>query len=179
MKVIGISGLPGSGKSFISTYATKRGFLVTNMGDVIREEAEKRGESTGATAKNLRLEQGQYVVAKLTIDKIKKLMEESDNNDNNIIVEGIRSPYEVEMFRDAFPNFTILSVFASPKTRFQRICQREREDDTQDINSFRTRDNRELDFGIGSVVATSDYIIINEGSFEEYKKQIDEFFENI
>ena len=78
-----------------------------------------------------------------------------------------------------FPDFTLLSVFASPKTRFNRISQRAREDDTDDINEFRERDKRELKFGIGSVVATSDYIIINENSFEEYQKQIDEFFKKI
>lgn len=176
MKVIGISGLPGSGKSYISAYATKINYEVTSMGDVIREEAEKRGEDTGTTAKNLRLEQGEYVVAKLTIEKIQEIIE---SGSENIIVEGIRSPYEVEMFRDAFPDFTLLSVFASPKTRFNRISQRAREDDTDDINEFRERDKRELKFGIGSVVATSDYIIINENSFEEYQKQIDEFFKKI
>ena len=176
MKVIGISGLPGSGKSYISTYAMKNNYKVTSMGDVIREEAEKRGEDTGTTAKNLRLEQGEYVVAKLTIKKVQNLIKDSSEN---IIVEGIRSPYEVEMFRDAFPNFTVLSVFASPKTRFKRISERARDDDTQDINEFRARDKRELKFGIGSVVATSDYIIINEDSFEAYQKQIDEFFNKI
>ena len=102
MKVIGISGLPGSGKSYISTYATKINYQVTSMGDVTREEAEKRGEDTGTTAKNLRLEQGEYVVAKLTIEKIQEIIE---SGSENIIVEGIRSPYEVEMFRDAFPRF--------------------------------------------------------------------------
>ena len=175
MKVIGISGLPGSGKSYISAYATKINYEVTSMGDVIREEAEKRGEDTGTTAKNLRLEQGEYVVAKLTIEKSRKLIE---SGSENIIVEGIRSPYEVEMFRDAFPDFTLLSVFASPRTRFSRISQRARDDDTEDINEFRERDQRELNFGIGSVVATSDFIIINEDSFEEYQMQIDEFFNN-
>lgn len=178
MKVIGISGLPGSGKSYISKYAKDNNYLVTNMGDVIREEAAKREESIAKTAENLRLEQGEYVVAKLTIKKIKKIIKNTEPA-NNIIVEGIRSPYEIELFRDAFPDFTLLSVFASPNTRFKRITERKREDDTTDINAFRARDKRELKFGIGSVIATSDQIIINESSFEEYEEKIEKFFNNL
>ena len=179
MKVIGISGLPGSGKSFISKYSIEKGYLVTNMGDVIREEAKKRGEDTGTTATNLRLEHGQYVVAKFTINKVKELIETCPDNENLIIVEGIRSPFEVELFKDAFPDFTLISVFASPLTRFNRISKRGRGDDTQDINSFRLRDKRELEFGIGNVIATSDYIIVNETTFEEYNNKIDTFFDKI
>ena len=35
----------------------------------------------------------------------------------------------------------------------------------------------ELNFGIGTVIALSDKIIINEGSLEDYKNKINEFLE--
>ena len=35
-------------------------------------------------------------------------------NENTIIVEGIRSPHEVDMFKENFDNFIILSIFANP-----------------------------------------------------------------
>lgn len=38
---MGISGLPGSGKSLVSEIATKKGAVVVSMGDIIREEAKK------------------------------------------------------------------------------------------------------------------------------------------
>ena len=43
---MGISGLPGSGKSLVSEIAAKKGAAVVSMGDIIREEAKKRGEKT-------------------------------------------------------------------------------------------------------------------------------------
>ena len=46
MRIIGVSGLPGSGKSLVSEVATERGAIIVSMGDIIRKEAEKRGEST-------------------------------------------------------------------------------------------------------------------------------------
>mgnify|MGYP006058305409 CR=1 FL=1 len=44
MQVMGISGLPGSGKSLVSDIAIERGAMIVSMGDIIREEAKKRGE---------------------------------------------------------------------------------------------------------------------------------------
>ena len=73
MRVMGISGMPGSGKSIISEIAAERGAMIVSMGDIIREEAKKRGETTKETAKNLREEFGQYIVSELTIKKIKML----------------------------------------------------------------------------------------------------------
>ncbi len=42
MEVMGISGLPGSGKSLVSEIAAKKGAAVVSMGDIIREEAKKK-----------------------------------------------------------------------------------------------------------------------------------------
>ena len=174
---MGISGLPGSGKSLVSDIATERGAIIVSMGDIIREEAKKRGESTKETAQNLRAEHGQYIVSQLTIDKIKKLQE--DGIENTIIVEGIRSPHEVDMFKENFDNFIILSIFANPTLRFERLLKRMREDDSHDYNEFKKRDQMELDFGIGTVIALSDKIIINESDLESYSKQIDEFLKQV
>lgn len=177
MQVMGISGLPGSGKSLVSDIATEKGAIIVSMGDIIREEAKKRGESTKETAQNLRAEHGEYIVSELTIKKIKKLQEEG--NENTIIVEGIRSPHEVNMFKENFENFIILSIFANPALRFKRLQKRMREDDSKDYNEFLKRDQMELDFGIGTVIALSDQIIINESDLESYTEKINEFLKEV
>ena len=69
---MGISGMPGSGKSIVSDAAIEKGAIIVSMGDIIREEAKKRGESTKETARNLRIEHGEYIVSELTIKKIQK-----------------------------------------------------------------------------------------------------------
>ena len=177
MQVMGISGLPGSGKSLVSDIAIERGAMIVSMGDIIREEAKKRGESTKDTAQNLRAEFGQYIVSELTIKKIKKLQEEGI--ENKIIVEGLRSPHEVNMFKENFDNFIILSIFANPTLRFERLKNRMREDDSTDYNEFKARDQMELDFGIGDVISLSDKIIINESDLESYTAKINKFLDEI
>lgn len=177
MQIMGISGLPGSGKSLVSDVAIERGAIIVSMGDIIREEAKKRGESTKDTAKNLRAEFGQYIVSELTIKKIKQLQDEGV--ENSIIVEGIRSHHEVEMFKESFDNFIILSIFANPTLRFERLKKRMREDDSQDYAGFRARDEAELGFGIGNVISLSDKMIINESDMDSCYAEINEYFDEI
>ena len=176
MRVIGISGMPGSGKSIVSDMACKKGAIIVSMGDIIREEAEKRGETTGETAVNLRKEHGQYIVSELTIEKIKKLQEEGFEK---IVVEGIRSHHEVEMFKESFKDFIIVSIFANPMTRFERLKKRMREDDSQDYDGFAERDFRELGFGLGYVISLSDMMIINDSDLESFIEKIEEFLNEI
>ncbi len=171
---MGISGMPGSGKSIVSDAAIEKGAIIVSMGDIVREEAKKRGEGSKETAKNLRAEHGPYIVSELTIKKIKKLQDEGV--ENLIIVEGIRSPHEVEMFKENFDDFMILSVFTNPALRFERLKKRMREDDSQEYSEFKRRDDNELGFGIGTVIALSDKMIINESDLESFSEKIDEFF---
>lgn len=160
MRIIGISGLPGSGKSLISQIASEKGAIIVGMGDIVREESKKRGEDSKITAVNLRKEHGKYIIAELTIAKIKRII--SKENSKLIIVEGIRSPYEVNLFKENFKDFSIISIFTNPNLRFKRLQDRKREDDSNNYEEFLERDKRELDFGIGNVIACSDKIIINE-----------------
>ena len=175
MRVMGVSGLPGSGKSLVSEIAIEKGAMIISMGDIIREEAKKRNEPTKETAKNLRKEYGDYIVAELTIKKIKKILDKGF--ENSIIIEGIRSPYEVKLFRQNFKDFIILSIFANPDLRFERIKSRQREDDTTNYDEFVGRDERELKFCMGTVISLSNKIIINEGTVESYTEKINEFLE--
>lgn len=41
MQVMGISGMPGSGKNLVSEMAAEKGAIIISMGDIIREEAKK------------------------------------------------------------------------------------------------------------------------------------------
>lgn len=177
MQVMGVSGLPGSGKSLVSEIATEKGAIIVSMGDIVREEAQKRGESSKETAKNLRAEHGEYIVSELTIQKIKKLQDEGV--ENPIMVEGIRSHHEVEMFKENFDNFIILSIFANPQLRFERLKIRQREDDSQDYEGFKKRDDTELGFGIGTVISLSDKMIINESDIESCRNKIRKYLEEL
>jgi len=73
--VIGLAGMPGAGKSVVVAVAKDNGCGVVVMGDVVREEAEKRGlmpnpENLGKIMLELRQKEGNNVIAKRSIPKI-------------------------------------------------------------------------------------------------------------
>ncbi|MDH5647623.1 MAG: AAA family ATPase [Candidatus Heimdallarchaeota archaeon] len=179
--IIGVTGLPSTGKGVFSNVAQKFGFEVVVMGDVIREECAKRGlpvnrESSNIVMVKLREELGQNAVAISTITKISKLLEKGIDK---ILVDGIRSLPEVETFRDEFDNFLVVGCHASPKTRLQRALSRKRKDDAFSVEEFYKRDKIELSVGIGDVFAFSDIMISTDDTLENTTMIISDFFNKI
>jgi dephospho-CoA kinase len=174
--VIGLVGMPGSGKSVAAEVARKLGFTVLVMGDVVREELVKRGlkatpATLGRVMVELRAEEGAAVVAKKTIAKMMRVKSQ------RLIVDGVRSLAEVEEFKQQFPEFKLVAIHSSPDTRFHRIFTRRRSDDASDRRVFTTRDRRELTVGIGSAIALADYVLINEDTLAHFKTRVRAFFE--
>ena len=179
MQVIGVTGLPGSGKSIVARVAKNMDINVIRMGDVIRDEAIKRNAEIGETAVKLREEYGDYVVAERCVELIKERSnKETAEKELKFIIEGLRSPYEVKIFKKNFKTFKVIAIHSSPKIRFMRLKRRKREDDSSNVNEFKKRDDRELKFGIGNVIATSDYMIVNEGPVWKFKNSIRSILKN-
>jgi dephospho-CoA kinase len=59
------------------------------------------------------------------------------------------------------------AIHASPKSRFQRLLARNRSDDPKNWEVFEERDFRELQVGLGNVLALAEIVLINEGSISE------------
>lgn len=161
--VIGIAGMPGAGKATAEKVFRKKGYPVIVMGDEVREETRKRNmeptpENIGKVMLQIRAEDGPAVLARRCIPKIKAA------DSDVVLVDGIRSSHELEEFRKAFQNFTVIAVHASPNTRFKRLLARGRTDDPKDWETFIARDKRELSVGLGEVIATADCMIVNEES---------------
>jgi dephospho-CoA kinase len=105
--VIGLTGMPGAGKSSVVKSAQKIGYDVVTMGDVIREETAKRGlelnpVNVGKVMLELRAIGGENIVAEKCISKIEV------KETANVIIDGIRSYAEVEVFKSTFPSSHLL-----------------------------------------------------------------------
>jgi len=161
--VIGVAGMPGAGKSVVAKVAARTGCTIIVMGDVVRDDTKKRGlpltpENVGTVMLKLRDEEGPAVVAKRCISKIENAKSAT------VVVDGLRSLHEVEEYKQHFKNFVSIGIHSSPETRFQRLFRRNRSDDPSGWEEFQQRDMRELSVGLGNVIATADYLIINEGA---------------
>ena len=176
--VIGLTGMPGSGKSVVTRIARESGYGLVVMGDVIREEVKRQGlqptsKNLGEIMLELRKREGPAVISKKCIPKIKHLPFDK------VVIDGIRSLHEVKEFTKAFTKFTLIAIHSSPETRFKRINRRLRSDAPKNWEIFCNRDERELKVGLGSAIAMARYMIVNEDRLESVKKKIRETLERI
>lgn len=160
MLIIGITGMPGAGKSTAAKELGKSGLRVVAMGDMIREETRRRNlypddTNMGSVMRELREKFGAGAVAELCLRSIRSTKAET------VVVDGVRSMAEVELFRKN-GEVRLLAIWASPKRRFELLRARGRSDDPQTVESFTVRDERELSIGIGAAIALADEVISNE-----------------
>lgn len=164
-------GMPGSGKSIGATVAKDMGIPIFVMGDVVREEVTRQQlphtpQTLAQVMLELRKQSGVAVIAKKCIEKFKLIIEP------NVIIDGARSEAEVTAFKQAIEHVTVVAVHASPQVRFTRLQKRRRADDTLTQEIFQDRDARELDVGLGRVIAQADLMVVNEGDLEQIKNQV-------
>ena len=176
--VIGLTGMPGAGKSAVVKVAKERDYKIVVMGDVVREEVEKRRmkptpKDVGKMMLELRRMEGEAVIARRCIPKIEKVMEQK------VLIDGVRSLSEVEEFKKHFLRFSLIAVHASSGTRFERLYRRKRSDDPKNWRIFHERDVRELRVGLGSAIAMAEYILVNEGRLEAVKAKIREVLRRV
>lgn len=178
---MGITGLPNSGKGTFADIAKDFNFNVFVMGDVIRKECEKRGllfnrETANFVMIELRKEKGDQAIAEITLQWVNEAIK---NKINRILIDGIRSYAEVDLFKKEYPQFRLIAIHADRKTRFQRALNRAREDDTLTHKAFIKRDEIELSVGIGKAIALSDYLIDSAIELIDLKLLFRDFLENI
>jgi dephospho-CoA kinase len=172
MRVIGTVGMPGSGKSEAAAVAEELGVPVVIMGDVIRQECRDRGldpaQHHGRIAQKLREERGPGAIAERSLPIIREHLEDNDV----VLVDGIRSDVEVEQFREAFDGaFTLVEVYAPYDLRRERIEGRGRPGDV-DGESLESREERELEFGMDEAIEEADITVENTGSLEAFHDRI-------
>jgi dephospho-CoA kinase len=169
--VIGLAGMPGSGKSIVVEVACEMGFALVVMGDVVRQETLKLGleltpQNVGKVMLQLREEGGSNIIAEKCIPKI------IEQKSPKVIVDGLRSLNEADAFKARFSKFNLVAVHASPETRFARLFSRRRSDDPDGWGVFYERDLRELSVGLGNVIAMAQHVIVNDNSVEQFKIQV-------
>lgn len=163
--------MPGAGKSVAVQVARTLRLPVFSMGDRVREVVRARGlaltpDVVGQIASGERREKGPDIWARRTLELIPRSTRVG-------VIDGARSAAEVEYFRrHAKAEVVVLAIHSSPATRKARVRARRRSDDKRTRLGFEERDRRELGWGIGEAIARADVMIINEGTLEEFRKDV-------
>jgi len=162
MKVLVLTGMPGSGKTEAVKVAEEMGIPIHRMGDMVREMVRAKGfelnrANLASVANSERKRLGPDIWAKRTVRVISR--------SPIVVIDGSRSQAEVDYFRHELgTSLLVLAVHSSPWTRWQRISKRHREDDPRTFAELRERDGQELKWGLGDIIATADMMLLNESS---------------
>ncbi len=157
--------MPAAGKEEFQKVAAQEGYVIVRMGDVVREEARRRGlpitdAAVGAMAHDERERHGVAVWAERTIPHVRA---------ERVCIDGLRSAAELATFRAAFGHgLVVFAVVAEPRTRWERVQRRQREDDARTWEEFLRRDARERGWGLEDVIEAADVTIINESTLDHF-----------
>jgi dephospho-CoA kinase len=174
MRVLVLAGMPGSGKEEFVLVAKSLGYEVVCMGDVVRAEAANRkvensDKGVGGFANSERLAHGNDIWAKRCLPYV---------HGKRTIIDGSRSLDELDVFRRAFgKDVRLVAIHAPQRERYQRLVQRGRKDAPKSWEEFVERESRELSWGLGSLIAMADDMLVNEGSLEDFKMKAKRFLE--
>jgi dCMP deaminase len=174
--IIGLTGKNGSGKTAVCEYLKSRGFVYQSLSDEIREEIQRRGRAIDRdtlieVGNELRTEFGPGILA----ERIAGALE----NDQNYVIDSIRNPSEVDVFRRR-GDFTLIGLESDPKKRFQRSKERGRENAAQTFEQFLEEESRELDSDdpvrqqLNATQRSADLIVTNNGTLEGLHRRLDE-----
>lgn len=182
--IIGITGTFAAGKDTIADYlVNKKGFGAASFGDIVREYVKKYNwentrENQMKMGNKLRDEFGADFLLKEALKRVEN---------PNKVVAGARQMKEAEYFTTA-PGAILISVDALIDVRFERIAKRSREGDPKTIQELQEKENQEMHGGDGTnpncqniayCMSIANYKIINDGSFEELYKKVDEIIEKL
>lgn len=165
-EIFGVTGMPLAGKTTVAEFLKDEGFAVLDMGDVVRIEMEKRNKDvreTGEFVNSLRDQHGMGAIAELSAPYLEEILEEKEK----IVITGMRGWEEKEKFeQETGEDIDIIAVWTSREERKTRRENRQREEDLEG-DEFHERDIREIENGVGKLMALSDHMIKNDTITEE------------
>ena len=171
MKVVSIVGMAGAGKSEVARLFGESGFIRIRFGDITDEEIKKRGLELNEANERyirefLREEYGMAAYAKLNLPRIDEVSKYSD-----VVVDGLYSWEEYVFLKTYYgEGFYVVAVWASPKTRHERLMRRPERPLT--LEEAISRDEEEIEnTNKGGPIAMADFTIINESSLENLRKE--------
>lgn len=188
-KLICTVGMCGSGKSEVSDFFVNRGFSYIRFGQITLDEVKRRGlmpkeENERPIREEFRRIHGPGAFATLNIPKFDEALKIG-----NVIGDGMYSWDEYKILKEKYGiNLIVIAVYASPSTRYQRLedrVSRYASDPLMKYRSFsrleaKSRDYAEIEnIAKAGPIAMADYTIVNEGTVEELKENIERIYNKI
>ncbi|MHA2231064.1 MAG: AAA family ATPase [Candidatus Hodarchaeales archaeon] len=175
MKIIILTGLPASGKTVhAKIVGAKLGIPSVETGTFVFQAVRKKGfeitpENIAEVSSELKAQSDSFFT-----ERAIEYIESYFSTKPAVFLSGVRAESEVDFLRKRFgeKNVFLIGFHASRPTRFARMFNPDRmessgevsdkraEDEAlRDFSNFVARDKKELSFGVGDLLASSDYLM--------------------
>lgn len=172
--IIGLTGRNGAGKGEVAKFMKERGFRVFSLSDVIREEAERRGQTPTRDilvelGNELRRDHGPGVLAERVFARL--------DPEKNYLIDSIRHPAEVQVFRRR-QDFFLVAVQAPQRLRFERLRLRGRENDPKTFEEFQALEACEAQSAVSDhqqldkTIALAETTLENGGPLRDLQEKV-------
>jgi dephospho-CoA kinase len=161
-RILAIVGMAGSGKTEATNFFVENGFSKIRFGQITIDTLKERNlevneKNERIVREDLRKKHGMAAYATLNIPKIKELTKTTDK----IILDGLYSWEEYIALKKEVPSMIVVAIYASPKTRYNRLSKREERPLTEAEAKSRDASEIENSHKAGPIVM-ADFTIINE-----------------
>lgn len=172
--ILGFAGEIASGKGTATKYAVEKydaasGRFSTMLRDVLnRLYIEESRENLQKISSALRQTFGDDLMAKV-------IFGDAESNTNSILViDGVRRLPDIEYLRK-LPEFKLVYIETDMQKRFERIKKRgeNADDNTKTFEEFQKDHEGEAELRVKDLKNHADYVVENDGTFEELYAQID------
>lgn len=159
--IIAIVGMPGSGKSQVTTYLEEKGFSFVRFGQQTDEALREQGlpitpENEQNYRESIRKELGMAAYAKKAKPTIDHLLAQKDK----VALDGLYSWEEYTFLKEAYSELLLLHVYAKPVVRYERLGRRSVRPLTRE--EAVKRDFMEIErLNKGGPIAIADFLIDN------------------
>lgn len=175
-KLIAIVGMPGAGKSLAADFFRTKGAPVLRFGDqtdigLADAGLERNEKNERWYREKLRKDLGMAAMAK----KIEPRIRQAAKTHALIVLDGLYSWEEYAFLIKKFPQLSLLCVYAPARIRYERLAHRPIRPLTP--QAARERDIAELEqLNKGGPIALADYLIKNEGTQDDLRKDLEELY---
>lgn len=171
--ILGICGTVGAGKhSAAKIVASRYGYELISIGRLVELEMDDedipKDRETALTFAKKRMVEGDMDYW------VKRIVEIVDSKGGrNVVIEGIRSPEDVEYLRNRFGGFKLLYVDADQLVRLRRVVSEKRDGFLDDLDDFKDyEDKLNGIFGSDRLQDVADVEIWNTGDLMYLEKEI-------
>ena len=178
--ILGVTGEIAGGKGTVASYLeTNHGAVVFKFSNALRDVAKRmhlevNRENLQKISTIFRENFDSNILSRVIYEDIK------GGNEELVVIDGIRRKADIELLNQ-LSGFKFIYVEAGMKKRYERITSRGEnvDDNSKTYEDFHKDHEREAELQIKGLKNDVDFIIDNNGTFEDLHNQIEEILKEL